>query len=57
VSSEPQQPRQHEWWIWDGYECCKVCGVIRRRDDKNSPCKGPVPVGPRKPVDYGWTAN
>jgi hypothetical protein len=24
------------------WEACKVCGVIRRNDDKNSPCKGPT---------------
>ena len=27
-----------------GYESCKNCGIIRRADGKNSPCKGVVKV-------------
>ena len=30
------------------WEHCRVCGIIRRRDDKNLPCKGPVRIGPRR---------
>lgn len=29
------------------WEHCSVCGVIRRRDDGNGPCKGAAPVRPR----------
>lgn len=29
------------------WECCQICGVVRREDGKNNPCKGPVRVGPR----------
>jgi hypothetical protein len=29
-------------------ESCAVCGMIRRRDDKNGPCKGPVRIELRK---------
>lgn len=25
-------------------ECCRVCGMMRRRDKQNKPCKGPVAV-------------
>jgi len=25
-------------------ESCQVCGIVRRSDDKNSPCKGPVKI-------------
>ena len=25
-------------------ECCRICGVMRRRDRQNKPCKGPVEV-------------
>jgi hypothetical protein len=38
---------EHQWWIWNGLECCKVCGMVRRNDDKNKPCRGPVKVEPR----------
>lgn len=34
----------HVWWIWQGIECCKVCGIVRRKDDKNKPCRGPVKI-------------
>jgi hypothetical protein len=27
--------------------CCRDCGFVRRADDQNSPCKGPVGVGIR----------
>lgn len=37
----------HQWHDWNGLECCRVCGIVRRRDDKNTPCKGPTRVGPR----------
>jgi len=30
----------HKWWIWRGLECCEVCGIIRRTDQNNNPCKG-----------------
>lgn len=29
------------------FECCANCGMIRRADKKNTPCKGAVKVGPR----------
>jgi hypothetical protein len=36
----------HQWGIFnkDAFECCKQCGLVRRRDDKNSQCKGRVRV-------------
>lgn len=27
-------------------EYCKVCGVCRRADDNNNPCKGPAKLRP-----------
>lgn len=44
----------HQWHNWHGLECCRVCGIVRRRDDKNTPCKGPTRVGPRGEPAYGW---
>ena len=42
-------PREHEWFTYGrlNWECCRVCGVVRRKDGKNSRCRGPVSVGPR----------
>lgn len=41
--------REHEWFTYGrlNWECCRLCGIVRRLDGKNSPCKGPVSVGPR----------
>jgi len=43
----------HEW-IWferpgpgAPIQCCRSCGVVKRRDGKNNPCRGPVRVAPR----------
>lgn len=35
---------EHQWWFWQGIECCKVCGIVWRRDDMNKPCRGPVRI-------------
>jgi len=36
----------HEWFkpSWLKWESCKVCGVVRRADRKNKPCRGPVKI-------------
>jgi hypothetical protein len=34
----------HKWWIWHGMECCELCGIVRRADRKNNPCRGRVRV-------------
>ncbi len=31
-------------WTW---QFCKVCGIVKRADGKNKPCKGPTKVGER----------
>lgn len=28
------------------YRCCAICGIVERRDGKNSPCKGPSKLRP-----------
>lgn len=25
-------------------ECCRICGMMRRRDKQNGPCKGPAEI-------------
>jgi hypothetical protein len=38
----------HEWGHKLGsLVCCTRCGVVRRADGKNNPCRGPVVVTPR----------
>ena len=42
-------PGQHVWSEWkfsDGLTltCCNLCGIVRRADDKNKPCRGKVKV-------------
>lgn len=34
----------HKWFFFsdDKFMSCRVCGMIRRADDKNSPCRGKV---------------
>lgn len=29
-------------------ECCRVCGLMRRRDKQNKPCRGPVEITMRE---------
>jgi len=47
---------QHDWFVPDflNYECCRNCGIVRREDGKNKPCKGRVTVELRSPVETGW---
>ena len=38
----------HKWEIKPSvlpYPVCRVCGVVQRKDDQNSPCKGPTAIG------------
>lgn len=43
---------EHDWFVpgFIKYECCRLCGIIRRRDGKNKPCRGPVRLGLRDGV-------
>lgn len=46
--------RKHQWVEGNRvvpWEHCYVCGIIRRRDDKNSPCKGFVRIVPKTDTD------
>lgn len=47
----PAAVQAHDWFTYGrlNWKCCRVCGIVRRADGKNSPCKGPVAVGPRSP--------
>ncbi len=32
----------HEWIFWHNLTVCRKCGIVRRADDLNKPCKGVV---------------
>lgn len=34
----------HAWFQRFGLTCCKLCGIVKRRDGANKPCPGPVRV-------------
>ena len=42
----------HDWAEWKLQSmtmiCCNKCGIIRREDDNNKPCRGKVKVELRK---------
>lgn len=47
-----ERERYHKWFTPKGGlsrlgECCRYCGIVRRADDQNGPCRGPVGVGPK----------
>lgn len=35
---------EHDWFTpnYLPYECCAKCGIVKRRDGKNNPCRGRV---------------
>ena len=35
---------QHDWFTpkFIGYPCCRKCGIVKRADGKNKPCRGRV---------------
>lgn len=37
----------HHWIKALRLVCCRDCGIVRRADDQNKPCKGTVRIGPR----------
>lgn len=37
-------PGVHCWFDFKGMDCCTNCGTVRRRDDKNKPCRGIVKI-------------
>lgn len=34
----------HKWIRFDKLVCCRDCGIVRRADDNNKPCRGKVKV-------------
>lgn len=48
---DPPAPKAgaHKWFRFGTlpYDACETCGIIRRGDDRNKPCKGAARVGLR----------
>jgi hypothetical protein len=40
----------HHWIERFNLVCCRDCGIVRRADDTNKPCRGVVKVVMRDPV-------
>ena len=43
----------HEWGRWAAgqeWDSCRACGIVRRADDVNKPCRGPVQITLRAPA-------
>lgn len=36
----------HVWHTRFGLECCRDCGIVKRADDMNGPCRGPAKLRP-----------
>jgi len=45
----------HDWFLPERipYQCCRKCGVVRRTDGKNSPCRGRVVLSLRDDYTEG----
>ena len=51
MTAQRGESRQHDWVrqyksLREDYEWCVVCGIVRRHDDKNKPCRGPARLRP-----------
>lgn len=48
--SEKPDTKGHRWerLAQDDYDHCGICGYVRRHDDGNKPCRGPVSIGLRE---------
>ena len=47
---DTEKSNGHRWGHYKDWklETCRYCGMVRRADDKNSPCKGKVKLGLRE---------
>lgn len=52
-----EEKEGHQWGFWkqDQFQCCQLCGIIRRADDKNSPCKGKAKLRPMEQMNHDAT--
>lgn len=60
-ASSPQRRSvwEHKWFrpVFIAYDCCAVCGISRRADDQNEPCRGVVRIGLRESPDCAGTGQ
>lgn len=54
TDQEIMKPQNHIWiqHTSDSYETCKVCGIVKRRDGKNSLCKGPTKLRKMETIEF-----
>jgi hypothetical protein len=45
----------HDWFVpkFIGYACCRKCGVVKRTDDQNNPCRERVVLSLRDEYTEG----
>ena len=46
---------EHDWFkpAFLKFECCRKCGIVRRSDGKNNPCRGRVVLSLRDEYTEG----
>jgi hypothetical protein len=46
VNCKKCMKKSHKWFRWkkDEFQCCRLCGVVKRSDDRNGPCRGKVKI-------------
>jgi hypothetical protein len=55
----PSNPESggHSWTDYKGLPVCGICGIVKRADGTNKPCKGPVFVEPRDCPQRPWSST
>jgi hypothetical protein len=45
----------HDWFrpAFLEYDCCRKCGIVRRKDDRNGPCRGRIVLSLRDDYTEG----
>mgnify|MGYP001584900524 FL=1 len=44
MSAASMVASDHDWITYNYFVCCRRCGIVRRADGNNSPCKGNVRI-------------
>jgi hypothetical protein len=55
----PSNPEHggHSWTDYKGLPVCGICGIVKRAEGTNKPCKGPVFVEPRDCPQRPWSSS
>ncbi len=41
---------EHDWFQFRDLTCCRTCGIVKRADGTNKPCKGQAYLRPLEPT-------